>query len=349
MELNFGIFDHLERREIPLAQLYQERLRLIAAADEAGFAAYHLAEHHATPLGCAPSPGVFLSAVAAKTKRIHLGPLVYLLPLYNPMRLVEEICILDQLSDGRLEVGVGRGVSPFELAHFNVNFLQSREIFEESLKIIVSGLRDHQITHKGEYYHFSGAPIEIRPKQEPNPPFWYGASSPEGLQFAARHGMNIVTGGPNPMVQATAAVYRELREKHRDTPSDLNPHLKTPTVGALRHFYVADTDQQAEAVSRPAYKAFYANITKLFRDFGMVPTIFTDDIKLARAHQAAIVGSPATVRDAIAVYFEQTGCNYLVLSFAWGSLTYEQSRRSLDLFAAEVMPHFVSRAPGRAG
>lgn len=150
MEVAFGIFDHLERRDVPLEQLYQERLQLLEAADEAGFFCYHLAEHHSTPLGMAPSPNVFLSAAAMRTRRIHLGPLVYLLPLYHPIRLVEEICMLDQLSGGRLEVGVGRGVSPYELGYFNVSFIESREIFEESLKAIVQGLRERKISHRGE-------------------------------------------------------------------------------------------------------------------------------------------------------------------------------------------------------
>jgi alkanesulfonate monooxygenase SsuD/methylene tetrahydromethanopterin reductase-like flavin-dependent oxidoreductase (luciferase family) len=88
---------------------------------------------------------------------------------------------------------------------------------------------------------------------------------------------------------------------------------------------------------------FYNNIVKLWRDFGTVPTLFTDDLLRARAGDAAIVGSPESVRQKIAAFFEESGANYLVLSFAWGSLTYEQSRHSLDLFVAEVLPHFVER------
>jgi len=99
-DIAFGIFDHLERRNEPLERIYEERLELVAAADAAGFFCYHIAEHHATPLGLAPSPGIFLSAVAARTRRIHMGPLVYLLPLYNPLRLVQEICMLDQSAAG---------------------------------------------------------------------------------------------------------------------------------------------------------------------------------------------------------------------------------------------------------
>ncbi|MDO8434199.1 MAG: LLM class flavin-dependent oxidoreductase [Candidatus Binatus sp.] len=341
MAVKFGIFDHLERRDVPLATLYEERLQLIAAADAAGIYCYHLAEHHSTPLGCAPSPGIFLSAVAQRTRRIHLGPLVYLLPLYHPLRLVEEICMLDQMSGGRFEIGVGRGISPFELAHFNVNFLAARDIFEESLKVIVEGLRERRLTHKGEHYRFNAAPIEIHPRQEPNPPFWYGTSTPEGLEFAARHGMNIVAGGPNQVVAGAAQVYREHRERHRDSADNLNPQVKVPMVGAVRHFFAAGTDAEAMEIARPSYKTYYANIVKLWRDHGTVPTMFTDDVELACDHDAAIVGSGATAREKVARYFKETGCNYLVLSFAWGSLTHEQSRRSLDIFVKEVMPAFA--------
>ncbi len=343
MELAFGIFDHLERCAVPLEQLYQERLQLIEAADQAGIFCYHLAEHHATPLGMAPSPNVFLTAVAMRTRRIRLGPLVYLLPLYHPIRLVEEICMLDQLSGGRLEVGVGRGISPYELGHFNVNFIESRDIFEESLQVIVEGLRARKISHRGERFKFVGAPIEVAPKQQPNPPFWYGASTPEGLAFAARHRMQIVTGGPNAIVKGTAAAYRQLLDQFRDSPDDLNPQIKEPKIGAVRHFFVADSDPQAEAIAIPAYQVYYNNIVKLWRDYGTVPTLFTDDLLRARSADAAIVGSPKTVRDKIAAYFEESGTNYLVLSFAWGGLTHEQSRHSMDLFAAEVLPQFVKR------
>ena len=88
----FGIFDHVDRGDEPLASLYEHRLKLVEAADAAGFRTYHVAEHHATRLGMAPSPGIYLAAVAQRTRRIRFGPLVYILPLYTPLRLIEEIC-----------------------------------------------------------------------------------------------------------------------------------------------------------------------------------------------------------------------------------------------------------------
>src|ERR1700744_3613992 len=116
--MDFGVFDHLDRYDGPLSEYYEARLRLIELYDRAGFFGYHLAEHHATPLGMAPSPSVFLAAVAQRSKRLRFGPMVYALPLYHPLRLIEEICMLDQLSGGRLDIGFGRGASPIELSFF---------------------------------------------------------------------------------------------------------------------------------------------------------------------------------------------------------------------------------------
>ena len=87
-QVTFGLFDWIDRGKAPLHQLYEERLQLLEAADAAGFFGYHLAEHHATPLGMAPSPALFLTAAVQRTRRIRLGPLVYLLPLYHPLRLI---------------------------------------------------------------------------------------------------------------------------------------------------------------------------------------------------------------------------------------------------------------------
>ena len=108
--MRFGIFDHVERRnDVGQAQQYEERLQFAAAADAAGFYCYHVAEHHHSPLCLAPNQAVYLAAVAQRTQRLRLSTLVYVLPLHNPIRLIEEICLIDQLSNGRFEVGVGRG------------------------------------------------------------------------------------------------------------------------------------------------------------------------------------------------------------------------------------------------
>ena len=113
--MKFGIFDHVDRSHLPLHEYYEARLKLVEYYDRNDFYAYHIAEHHQTPLGMAPSPSVFLAAVAQRTKRLRFGPMIYALPLYHPIRMIEEICMLDQMSGGRLEIGFGRGASSTEL------------------------------------------------------------------------------------------------------------------------------------------------------------------------------------------------------------------------------------------
>ena len=120
-DIHWGIFDWVEWDENAPSQIFDDRLSLVEYADQQDFFCYHVAEHHTTPLSVAPSPGMYLSAVAQRTSRIRMGPLVYLLPLYNPLRLIQEVCMLDHLSHGRLELGVGRGIVPYEVARFGVD------------------------------------------------------------------------------------------------------------------------------------------------------------------------------------------------------------------------------------
>jgi alkanesulfonate monooxygenase SsuD/methylene tetrahydromethanopterin reductase-like flavin-dependent oxidoreductase (luciferase family) len=115
-----GIFDWLEHREAPLDQIFEERLQMLEYGDDLGFYAYHVAEHQGTPLSLDSSPAVFLAAASQRTSRLRLVPTVFVLPWYNPFRLYNEICMLDQLSHGRLEVGLGSGTSPIESTYFGV-------------------------------------------------------------------------------------------------------------------------------------------------------------------------------------------------------------------------------------
>src|ERR1700724_2974171 len=172
--MDFGVFDHLDRYDGPLPEYYEARLKLIELYDTAGFYAYHVAEHHATPLGMAPSPSVFLAAVAQRTRRLRFGPLVYTLSLHHPLRLVEEICMLDQMSAGRLEVGVVRGISPHEVAYYGVDPAKAQPMYIEALSVILAGLTHKTLSFAGEFYRFRDVPIELDPVQRPYPPLSYG-------------------------------------------------------------------------------------------------------------------------------------------------------------------------------
>ncbi|HEY8580810.1 MAG TPA: LLM class flavin-dependent oxidoreductase, partial [Beijerinckiaceae bacterium] len=138
--MRFGVFDHMDNDHLPLDRFLEERLRVIELYDRLGFHAWHVAEHHATALGMAPSPNVMLAAVAQRTKRLRFGPMVYALPLYHPVRLAEEIAMVDQLSGGRLEIGFGRGSSPVEIAYFGVDPTRTEDIYRRDLPRILEAL-----------------------------------------------------------------------------------------------------------------------------------------------------------------------------------------------------------------
>jgi alkanesulfonate monooxygenase SsuD/methylene tetrahydromethanopterin reductase-like flavin-dependent oxidoreductase (luciferase family) len=115
----------------------------------------------------APSPGILHAAVARRTKRLPFGPLAYSLPLYHPIRLIEEICMLDQMSGGRFELSVGRGVSPIEVDFFGVNPHAGSRRFPEALRLIKQGLTSDELTFSGEFYGFNNLPMVLKPVQRP--------------------------------------------------------------------------------------------------------------------------------------------------------------------------------------
>jgi alkanesulfonate monooxygenase SsuD/methylene tetrahydromethanopterin reductase-like flavin-dependent oxidoreductase (luciferase family) len=342
-QVTFGLFDWIDRGETPLHQLYEERLRLLEVADAAGFFGYHLAEHHATPLGMAPSPALFLSAAAQRTRRIRLGPLVYLLPLYNPLRLIEEICMLDHLSGGRLELGVGRGVSPYELSYFGVDAASSRDIFNEALAVLVAGMTQERLTFEGEHYRYHDVPMELHPLQQPYPPLWYPTHNSDSVMYAARHGYHFVGLGPAAHVRQHVDMYWQTWEAHRHESGRLNGHVAAPKVGILRQVCVADTEDEALAATRAAHGGWYRSITKLWHahDDHSIDGLFAWEPAIQG--ETILFGTPARVREQLARVLEVSGCNYVIGAFAWGTLPHEQALRSLHLFAEEVMPAFAGR------
>jgi len=160
--MKFGVFDHMDRAGGDLHRQFDDRLKLIELYERAGFHAYHIAEHHATPLGMAPSPSVFLAAVAQRTKTLRFGPLVFTVNLYHPLRLIDEICMLDQLSGGRLELGIGRGVSPFESKNYALDFAATQAMYHEAFQLLLKGLAVDELSFAGEFYRFDGVPMTVR-------------------------------------------------------------------------------------------------------------------------------------------------------------------------------------------
>src|SRR5262249_8159275 len=155
-----------------------------------------------------PSPSVFLAAVAQRTKRLRFGPLVYSLPLYHPVRLIEEICMLDQMSGGRFELGVGRGVSPIEVGFFGVNPAHGPRQFPDVLRVIKQGLPSDALWFRGHSSKSARVRLGWRPVHGPIPPLWYGVLTPDAAYWAALEDAHIVTLVPPQPARAVFDRYR---------------------------------------------------------------------------------------------------------------------------------------------
>jgi alkanesulfonate monooxygenase SsuD/methylene tetrahydromethanopterin reductase-like flavin-dependent oxidoreductase (luciferase family) len=338
--MEFGIFDYIDLRAEPLSRTYDERMVLLQAAEDAGFYGYHVTEHHATPLSATPSPAVFLAAAARETKRIRLGALLFLLPLYHPLRLLEELLMLDNLSKGRLDIGVGRGISPFEFAAFGENIEESEPAYGETLEIVRKGLAHKRLSHDGKRYRFDNVPLTMDWVQKPHPPLWYGLrSGPDGSLLPARLGMNVVTLGNEERTAFAIARFREVWPRHAAERAQAGSAIAEPLIGMVRGLFIADTDAEAERLARPAYRKWFDNLMWLWRENDAFPTIpLSQDYDESISDGSLVVGGPDTVRRTLLAQSQRCGQNYLVLKLAFGSLSHAQEMRSLELFRREVMP-----------
>jgi alkanesulfonate monooxygenase SsuD/methylene tetrahydromethanopterin reductase-like flavin-dependent oxidoreductase (luciferase family) len=332
--MQFGIFDQNDHGPYPLAEQYEKRLRLIEFYDRAGFRTYHMSEHHATPLNLAPSPSVFLAAVAQRTRALRLGALVYVLPAHHPLRLAEEICMLDHLSQGRIEVGIGRGASPHELDYFGVDPAAAQAVYVEAYNVIMQALTQTEVNYSGRHFRFENVPIEIKPLQRPHPPLWYAVPVVDGAAWPAQQAINIVCGGPLPRAREITDRYRaEWAAAGRSSDA-------LPLLGINRFVVAADTEREAMALGRRAWPVFFASFMKLWTKHGTQPRYarIPADFEALVEHGGAIVGAPGTLRPQVEGILEQAGANYFISQFSFGDLTHDEVLHSASIFARELLP-----------
>ena len=337
MALQFGIFDHLDDNGIPLADLFETRLKLIQQYDRAGFRSYHLAEHHSTPLGMAPSPSVFLAAAAQRSSRLRFGPLLYVTPMYHPLRVAEEVVMLDHMSRGRLELGLGRGASPVEIASFDVDPASAPAMNREAIEVILKALASEILDHDGKFYRFKNVRIAARPLQQPHPPLWFAPIEPSRAADAAKVKGNIVTLIPDAGVKGITDAYRAEWKALGNSAAEL------PLLGVFRHVVVAESDAKARDIARGAYRQWRHHMAFLWEWAGIpfpIAAVYPTEFDALVSMNMGVAGSPETVRRYVADTVEKTGITYFVGDMIFGSLPYEAASRSVELFAKEVMPAF---------
>ena len=332
--MRFAIFDHNDRTGRPVAGQLSERLELVAAYERFGYYAYQMAEHHGTPLGIA-TPHLMLAAASQRTSTIRLGTLISILPIVPPMRMVEEAATLDQLTGGRLVLGVGRGVSPIEIGFHGVAGEEAQPRFDEAFEILRQGLSSDVVDFHGKYYHVEAAPVVTRPVQQPLIP-WYATRTPDKARWCARLGMPMLALVPSTAVRTLTDAYRAEWASLGRAQADL------PPLGVSRQIVIADSSEQAMDIASRAIRPFGANLTYLWNKYGvpMPPHVGDETFEpVPTTHRYA--GDPDGARAWVAYHAETAGIGYFSLEFAFGDMTFAETLRSAELFATEVMPAFT--------
>ena len=344
MTIQFGIFDHIEGRHGKSAEeIYEDRIAFLKRAEAGGFYGFHLAEHHGHELSISPTAAVFLAALARETTQLKLIPTVVCLPLHHPVRVFEDLAMLDVLSHGRLELGVGKGITPYEHLQFGHPPEEASARSKDILAMLLKGWETGIISSEGSpFYDFVELKLPFTPVQHPYPPLWTAGN----VETAGSQGHNFIF--PTVISAEMRARYEELRAESREQPGHHNPHVDRPWIAQCQGVVIADTDQEAEAI---AHRAWDAYTETLQRTHGNIPAHLQTEMpewdnplaKLMMSRdpidsELIIAGSLERVRD---YYVEQARrgiANYFILMLPFGDMTSEEARRTLDGFITEVIP-----------
>ena len=332
------MFDWIEAsaRSTP-AEVYEHKLELAAAADKAGFHGFFVAEHQGTPLSIDGSPSVMLSALFQRTKRLRAGALTFCLPWYDPYRFYSEVCMLDQMSGGRLELGVGRGVSPIESLIFNIkNIEESRERYRETLDIFFTACQRDTLKYRGQEVALYNKPV-----QKPWPPLWFPSSNRDSIEFTARHGYHTALMARVADCKPLFDQYREIWQRHRNDPGRHNARAAFPFLAKTQHLVIADTEAEAEKLGLQAFETWKGHVHHLTRKAGR-PDVHKIDPYAEDSTQRLITGTPLTVLGKLQEVIRVTGMNYLLCVFSFGDIAPQHAMRSLELFSNEVMPKLAA-------
>jgi alkanesulfonate monooxygenase SsuD/methylene tetrahydromethanopterin reductase-like flavin-dependent oxidoreductase (luciferase family) len=319
----------------PYKVYYQQILEQVALAEELGWECFMFNEHHFLGYGGPiANPAVLLAAVAARTSKIHLGPCIAILPLRHPLHSAEDYAMVDAISGGRLEFGIGSGNTEMDYKVFGVTRENDRQRLHEALEIVLKAWGQDHASHRGEFWRFDELTLYPRPMQQPHPPIWVAGTSAEGLGWAGRQGYDIMTvGHPHPPEKVCLGVEawkRGLIEAGFD-PSNKHCQFHVRT-------HVHEDSEQAKLTGMAAVKR-YDEISRIGRrSLSAAPAEYDWEMMLATGRNN--YGNPEqciqNIRNAMKNYYFDT----LTTTFNFGAIPHAEIMKSMRLFAREVMPAF---------
>lgn len=340
--MKFGAFYLLHSPQArPSADVYRRKLELITYADELGFDSVWFAEHHFSNYGYSPNPLLLAVKAAQITKRVRIGTAVLVLPFWHPLRLAEDVAMTDVLTEGRLEVGVARGYQPYEFDRFGLNIEESRQRSDETLEVFLKALTGAGISHEGPHYTVPETTTYPRPVQQPRPPVWLAATTPDSFRTAVRWGLNCFTSASTRPISVPQLSWGNFASARREVGAT-GPF----EFAVQQHLHVTPND--AEARSRMEHSRWHYRQSNLLRrgQARVIQGVAQDDPvanepSLEELWQGlTLSGSPGRVREGIARYQETIGLTQLNCIFDLGELDDECVRQSMRLFIEQVAPHF---------
>jgi alkanesulfonate monooxygenase SsuD/methylene tetrahydromethanopterin reductase-like flavin-dependent oxidoreductase (luciferase family) len=321
--------------------LYNKWVEQVIAADELGFGCAWFTEHHFSIFGgMLPNPGLFMAAIAQRTQHIRLGTAVILLPFRNPVRVVEDVAMLDILSGGRIDMGIGRGMDVQYHPIFGVDIATSQEKFDEQVEMVKAAFRDEPFTWAGEFFQCP-EPITItpRPVQQPHPPIWVpNSKNPAHSRNIGRAGVNLMT---LPWMPETFAETRVIVDEYRAGMREAGYAPGEFEIMGYMSAYCGETIERARADGGP-YWDRARELADTHRPMAGPSSRKPFTYEVAAATGRGIVGDPATCREHVQRVAEEIGLDRLALRFDYGGMPQDQVLASMRRFATEVAPHFAA-------
>ncbi len=329
-------------RRIALEDVYHRAFERIDIMDQNGYDAVWLAEHHFSSFSICPSIHIMGTHVAARTKNLRIGTGVSLAPFYNPLRLAEEVALLDVLSNGRVNWGVGRGYQEGEFSAFGVDPQQSYEVFREHVQAVIAAWTEERVTFEGEHFRCHDVEVLPKPAQKPHPPVWLASSSPESMTWAARNGFSIMLDphSTHTRIGEKRELYRQILDRHGHA-------IEGREIPMARLIACAPSRDEAERIARQGAEWTVGSHQKkgvraarvesrLNRELG---ELSMDEVFVDRVDQSAVdrylngvilYGTPDELVDEIARLKEEIHLDYLLCA--------PLSHSSFVLFTDEVLP-----------
>lgn len=305
-------------RRIPLETVYTRALDRIAIMDEGGYDGVWLAEHHFNTYSVCPSPHLMAMNVAARTRNLRIGLAVSLAVFYNPLRLAEEVALLDVLSGGRINWGAGRGFDPSEFRAFDIDVSESAARFQEAVDIVLQAWTNERLTFHGKFWQYDGIEVLPKPMQRPHPPTWLAATSPDAINRAASKGHTILMDphSTHTEIGEKRALYQRVLEEHGHS-------IAVRDIPMARLIAIAPTAEEARQVAYEGARWTVGSYAK-----GM-----HEDPVERYVNQVMVHGTPESVTDQLLELRDRLPMNYLLAA--------PLSHESFTLFTTKVLPKLV--------